>query len=610
MRCYSARHQRRLLVNQTKSDLQKIKQKFPVLVMPVQQNIVTSCGIDDTDIAHCSYAQNLVQNEFQSCSNDSLSSDSALHIDLYTRRLINVDSKDSDIKSTYISDIEVDFNCTSSSSEDELAVYPNTREEFKQGLSHWAVDYNVRHNCLGALLSHLRKFTNCDLPKDPRTLLSTPRSTAVTTVYGGEYIHIGLQPALRNMLQINPNASEINLLINIDGLPISRSSNACLWPILCSDHINTEVYLIGCYYGYEKPKNANEFLEMFVKEAVDVVNNGLEMNGRIVTVKVFGLICDVPAKSFVLSVKGHGGYDSCTKCTIHGDYQNHGVCFPYNINVCHPLRTDIGFINNEYEDYQVGDTIMKCIPNFGLVSNVPIDYMHQLCLGVMKKLITLWISGQPLSVKLPSKSIKTISAVLIDLQSTVPKEFSRKPRSLVDINHWKATEFRNFLLYYGPLVLKDVVCENVYKNFLALHVASRILISHTAIKDSCNLEYAANLLRYFVTTFQTIYGSDKISHNVHNLLHICDDVKKYGPLDMFSAFKFESYMAQLKRLLRKSEKPLAQLSRRYCEISRVYTKDYQLQRQVSLQNVHTDGPLHLTNKLSIKYNSIPNLQCW
>lgn len=80
------------------------------------------------------------------------------------------------------------------------------------------------------------------------------------------------------------------------------------------------------------------------------------------------------------------------------------------------------------------------------------------------------------------------------------------------------------------------------------------------------MQYADDLLNNFVESFGIIYSTDKISHNVHNLIHIAADVRNFGSLDNFSAFKFESYMSQIKRLLRKNDKPLQQLACRYYEI--------------------------------------------
>lgn len=69
------------------------------------------------------------------------------------------------------------------------------------------------------------------------------------------------------------------------------------------------------------------------------------------------------------------------------------------------------------------------------------------------------------------------------------------------------------------------------------------------------LSYVQELVFFFIKTFIKLYGIH-VSHNVHSLFHLVDDVRRFGPLDDFSAFKFENYMQTLKKLLRKSEKPL------------------------------------------------------
>lgn len=39
-------------------------------------------------------------------------------------------------------------------------------------------------------------------------------------------------------------------------------------------------------------------------------------------------------------------------------------------------------------------------------------------------------------------------------------------------------------------------------------------------------------------------------YNVHSLIHICDDVRKFGGLENFSAFKFENHLGKLKRRIK------------------------------------------------------------
>ena len=43
-------------------------------------------------------------------------------------------------------------------------------------------------------------------------------------------------------------------------------------------------------------------------------------------------------------------------------------------------------------------------------------------------------------------------------------------RSLDEMDSWKATKSKQFLLYSGPIVLKGVLCEQFYKHFVLLFV--------------------------------------------------------------------------------------------------------------------------------------------
>lgn len=62
-----------------------------------------------------------------------------------------------------------------------------------------------------------------------------------------------------------------------------------------------------------------------------------------------------------------------------------------------------------------------------------------------------------------------------------------------------------------------------------------------------------------------LYGHDKLTFNFHNLIHLPQDVITFGPLDSYSAFRFENFLQILKKQLRKRNQPLSQLYKRSVE---------------------------------------------
>lgn len=128
-----------------------------------------------------------------------------------------------------------------------------------------------------------------------------------------------------------------------------------------------------------------------------------------------------------------------------------------------PLRMDEAFAHRQDEDHHKGVSPLLQI-QIGMISQIPLDYMHLVCLGVVKRLLLLWMKG-PLHCRLGARIIDQISVGLSALKNSIPSEFSRKPRSLREIERWKATEFRQFLLYTGMvvwLVQFTITCTTIF----------------------------------------------------------------------------------------------------------------------------------------------------
>ena len=63
---------------------------------------------------------------------------------------------------------------------------------------------------------------------------------------------------------------------------------------------------------------------------------------------------------------------------------------------------------------------------------------------------------------------------------------------------------------------------------MLLVVAMRLLVS-ARLETSDNLDYAQQLLIQFVQHAEQLYGANFIVYNVHSLIHLLDDVRRFGP---------------------------------------------------------------------------------
>lgn len=428
------------------------------------------------------------------------------------------------------------------------------------------IERNISHNSGNELLRILRLHGHVELPRDVRVLLHTPRNASATIILmsDGHYAHFGITSGLEIAIRKYSTfiaTDEIKINVNIDGLPLSKSSSSQFWPIMASIEgidVHTLPFIIGVYHGMSKPNNANEFLDRFVNELMFLSENGINVYNKKYSLILNAILCDAPAKSFITYTKGHAGYFSCSKCIQEGDFVQNRVTFPETNS---SLRTNDSFKDRIQIEHHTGNSILEKLA-FGMVSQIPLDYMHLVCLGVVKRLLQLWLRGNK-DIRLLPADVHLASQHLIAIGHSIPSEFARKPRSINDVDNWKATEFRQFLLYTGMIIMKSKLSPTCYNHFLALCVAIRIL----ADPQLCIIfnDYANSLLLWFVSNYGAIYGEKYLSHNVHNLLHLANDVHTFGCLDNFSCFKYENHMQIIKKKLHQSGKPLQELTNRIFE---------------------------------------------
>ena len=168
-------------------------------------------------------------------------------------------------------------------------------------------------------------------------------------IAGGSFYHFGIRAGLVKELAKYPliECASLSLQINIDGLPLFKSSQDQFWPILCMiDNLQQKSpFVAGLFHGKCKPTSMNEYLEDFVNEMELLKCNGLQYKENQYDVNISAVVCDASARAMVKMTKYFCGYFGYDKCTQKGERILNRITFPQHNS---EARRDVSF--NEMED--------------------------------------------------------------------------------------------------------------------------------------------------------------------------------------------------------------------------------------------------------------------
>ncbi len=106
--------------------------------------------------------------------------------------------------------------------------------------------------------------------------------------------------------------------------------------------------------------------------------------------------------------------------------------------------------------------------------NFPPEFMHSVCLGVVRKMCSYFfthVKGFRLPCRMSVYQKEIINEKILHLRKYIPSEFNRKIRTLKEFENFKAVEFRSIILYFGPILFHNVLPLNFLNNFMLLHFA-------------------------------------------------------------------------------------------------------------------------------------------
>lgn len=117
----------------------------------------------------------------------------------------------------------------------------NDERNISECLQDWAIQHNIKTRSgrilrSGNILQILISFGFFGLPKDPRTLLKTPKNHKIENKANGQTWYSGIESNLRKLFPKLDNDTKADLNFHLDGVQIYKSAIKSFWPLLA--HVN------------------------------------------------------------------------------------------------------------------------------------------------------------------------------------------------------------------------------------------------------------------------------------------------------------------------------------------------------------------------------------
>ena len=370
----------------------------------------------------------------------------------------------------------------------------------------------------------------------------------------------------------------ITFCLNSDGFQINNTSKIEPWPIyLIINELDYNlrfsmryVILVCIYYGKRHP-NLSKLLEISLSNQMDIFKRGIIVNNEIYNLAIIFASLDKPARASLMEMNLHSSILGCMYCftelvTVKIDNRTYKT-FP--IKDARQLeREDDDFsataitseLTSRTQYGQKATPFLENFTSFKPISGQIIDLMHCVHGGSVKKICYLLFHydnrNMPFSVY---KHIDKIDKLILQLRP--PTVFIQRLRSLKFMNYFRAHEYRSFILYYGPIVLRQFISENQYQNLVEL--SQICFLSSLSFFDEQTIAVLENKIEKFLDGFSKIYGSHYVSINLHEMIHIPKNIRNNGAIFNWSCYGFENFNKILKQTVHGSQKSHLEMIKRF-----------------------------------------------
>ena len=195
----------------------------------------------------------------------------------------------------------------------------------------------------------------------------------------------------------------------------------------------------------------------------------------------------------------------------------------------------------------MGHSLFLDIPYFDFVLDIPVEYLHGVCLGVGKRTVELTFNvgeNRQRNTKRKLSSATQFNRLMIVI--LVPREFSRRARNL-DFSVMKGQEFRNIILFFFLVVVQCIEPDaKERKLWLILAYMIRACVIPDDEYEMINENVVSNCGKQFYILYEHLFHARNCTYYTHSVSTHLPKIRTHGPLTMTSAFGFESFYGEMR----------------------------------------------------------------
>lgn len=385
---------------------------------------------------------------------------------------------------------------------------------------------------------------------------------------------------------VNQDVLVLHLHLSTDGGQLYRFKKSTIWPVHCTVldlplNLRTKrenIIVLGLWEGRQKPQ-WSQYLSIYLKNSCLGKPIELHLGNMSVKIlpKVHSAVFDLPAAATVLNHHQFNGKFGCIYCCAAGVVVKTGKGHSRKYGEIYEALSD-----DQYKEFSELASLNKetifgikgksCLSEYlAIPSHVLLDPLHLLFENCSKSMICKLIDSSSYRESyFLGRHVDSYDKLMETIRYPA---FMSRPISLRDLSFWKARDYMHFLFYYSiPTIVMSLYYKPFRHNEYAFHFlsfifASKMCYGKTVRSSSSQIR---ELFRYFHSKLYALYDVSLCTINMHQLLHLADQVQKFGALPFCSMFSFESQFKTLKLYTQGTKDYLKQICTKFSLLKLVH----------------------------------------